>query len=346
MAYYSVLNTINSEANMYLIVGTRNCGKNYSTSHLIYDIITNNQEPYLNRPEILKLFKDGKAQFIYLRRYDANQLDKSKGKFFDSVIGNRIVNRGDTYYLLDKDYDKVEREVGYAFSLSSAPKGLEFPDVSVVVFDEFVSTKRTEYYLPEEFHDFAVFVETISRRRHDIIFLLLGNARSFYNPYTIGWKISLQPGQKRWRSDNHKVVYEKVSATGEEAKRERTLAGELFAGTEYDKWAGDNDFTDDSPTNVRGKSGNARYWCTIKFENFPFTIWWDKEGMYVSESKGEQRALYSLDKNNLKAGEFYFNHQNNHIARLKYFARRGLLFYESQKLKNMFQEVLAIILRR
>ena len=350
MGFFDIRTELVKGVNVIQAVGQRNCGKNYSTAHFIYDIVTANSDSYIDGdglerkyPEFLKpLFVPG-AEFIYMRRYVKNELRKTKNTFFDyEDLEKPIVCDGEDYYIIDGD---IKRHCGYAFSLSTFPKGTEFPKVTVVVFDEYTITEQNVHYLPGEFEIFAKMLESVCRRRTNVLFILLGNAKNFFSPYTNGWGINLTDGQKRWRSPNGRVKSCLAYATGREAERSNTLAGSIFAGTTYDKWAGNNEFTDNTTDNVKTKPANAKYWCSIKYDSQLFTIWYDGRGMYVSNSKGEKRAIYSLDKENLKEGEFYFTAQNNQISRVKFFAQRGLLFYENLKIKDAFRYVIGFILR-
>lgn len=74
---------------------------------------------------------------------------------------------------------------GYAIPLSTANilKSSTFEKVGLIIFDEFLITRSTYHYLPNEIIQFAELLETIIRLRPNIKILLLGNAISISNPY-------------------------------------------------------------------------------------------------------------------------------------------------------------------
>ena len=74
---------------------------------------------------------------------------------------------------------------GYAIPLSTANilKSSTFENVDTIIFDEFLITRSTYHYLPNEIIQFAELLETIIRLRPNIKILLLGNAISVSNPY-------------------------------------------------------------------------------------------------------------------------------------------------------------------
>lgn len=327
MAFVDVRRYIeeNFKAKVFMFVGERNCGKTYSTMHLINDIV------------------DDGGDFIYMRRYLQKELMKSKDSIFNKVEDCHIHCKGNTYIWQNPESEEDNRKCGYAVALTSIPKGIEFDNVKIILFDEFSITDNSRY-LPNEFDTFANFIETVIRRREDIIIIMLGNNKNFYNPYTVGWNINLGEHQKRWTSSNGMVKYFLVSATGKEAKREETIIGKLFSGTQYDAWAS-GEFTENSGINIEKKPGEARYWCTIKNEGWIFTAWVYGNKTWISTSKGENRAIYNMDKSNVKENEYVFFKQANQIQRIRISASKGQLYYESEKIKSAFQEIINLLLR-
>ena len=315
MAYVDVRRYIeeNPKAIVFIIVGERNCGKTYSTMHLINDIV-----------------EDG-GDFIYMRRYLQKELMKSKDSIFNKVEDCNIHCKGNTYVWQNPKSEEDNRKCGYAVALTS------------ILFDEFSITDNSRY-LPNEFDTFANFIETVIRRREDIIIIMLGNNKNFYNPYTVGWNINLGEHQKRWTSSNGMVKYFLVSATGKEAKREETIIGKLFSGTQYDAWAS-GEFTENTGINIEKKPGEARYWCTIKTDLMTFTVWVYGNKTWISTSKGENRAIYNMNKQNVQENEYVFFKQANQIQRIRISASKGQLYYESEKIKSAFQEIINMLLR-
>lgn len=308
---------------VFQFIGERNCGKSYSTEHFIHDICEMGYE------------------FIYIRRSKDRELKKAKDRLFNCVEDSKIVCDGYDYYYLDGE---TKRHCGYAIALSSVPKGMEFPNVKVIYFDEFTITNRTMRYLSGEFEVFAELYETIVRRRKDTILIMCGNARDFYNPYSIGWHIELGSEQKKWSSENKMVKYWKVETKGEYLSRRNTVAGTLFAGTKYDEWS-NNSFIDNDTTNVKKKTKESKYWCTIIQEGKEFTAWIDGKNIYISNSKGLKHARFTLDKSNINESQILFQRSNNQIAMVRWAGVNGTLFYESQKIKSEFKEILGVILR-
>lgn len=311
------------ETFVFQFIGERNCGKSYSTEHFLHDVCEMGYE------------------FIYLRRIKDRELKKTKDKLFNCVENSKIYCDGFDYYWKDGE---IKRHCGYAIPLSGAPKGMEFPDVKVIYFDEYTITDKSERYLPGEFRTFAKLYETITRRRRDTITIMCGNAYDFYNPYSLGWGITLGDGQKRYTSANKMIKYNTVEVNNVELKRSNTVAGQLFAGTDYDR-SSNNEFIANTGDNIRRKSKLARYWCTIISDGEEFTTWIDGKNVYVSEDKGANIARFTMDKDNTSQRQTLFQRQNNQISMIRYAGINGTLFFESQKVKSKFREILEVILR-
>lgn len=311
------------ETFIFQFIGERNCGKSYSTEHFIHD------------------FSQMGYEFIYMRRNKDRELKKAKDRLFNCVEDSKIVCDGFDYYWKE---DGVKRLCGYGIPLSSVPKGMEFPNVKIIYFDEFTITNRTLRYLPTEFEVFGEFYETVTRRRKDVITIMCGNARDFFSPYSLGWNIALGDGQKRWTSPNKMVKYNMVEVNSSALNRSNTVAGQLFAGTNYDK-SSNNEFIDNDSSNIKKKPAGCRYWCTIIDNGNEFTAWIDRNDIYISKDKGLKIARYTLDKSNTNETQTLFQRQNNQIAMIRYAGINGRLFYESQKVKAEFKEILGVILR-
>lgn len=75
-----------------------------------------------------------------------------------------------------------ERPFMYGFSLNEMEhdKGSSYPNVKIIVFDEFISRS---YYLTDEFVIFMNVISTIVRLRDDVRIYMLGNTVNKYCPY-------------------------------------------------------------------------------------------------------------------------------------------------------------------
>lgn len=180
-----------------LIFGKRSNGKTYS-------LLKKGIENYVNQ---------GK-QMAYLRRYREDFVGKRGDVLFNGLVSNgEIAKLTDgkwtgVKYQASRWYLSVEAEKGrvvtdstpfcYGFSLAQMEhdKSTSYPDITTVVFDEFISRIG---YINNEFVLFMNVLSTIIRQRDDVKIYMLGNTVNKYCPYFaemgLGHIEEMEPGK-------------------------------------------------------------------------------------------------------------------------------------------------------
>ena len=168
------------DAYYYVIFGGRSTGKSYAS--------------YLHGVE--QYAKTGK-QMAIIRRWAEDFTGKRGQTMFDAIVSNgeitRVTNGKWTgvYYWSSRwyfcKYEDGKRVTDptpfcYGFSISSMEhdKSTSYPDVTTVVFDEFLTRGA---YLPDEFVLFMNVCSSIIRNRTDVKIIMLGNTVNKYCPY-------------------------------------------------------------------------------------------------------------------------------------------------------------------
>lgn len=180
MKYYSSKNIRKKGAKYNVIFGGRSSGKSFDLLCLAVE----------------NFYKNGK-QTGYIRRWRDDIVGRRADEVFKAVIEKnkiREITKGEwtdvfynagKWYLCRYDNNRrvlCERPLMYAFALSSMEhdKSLSFPNITIVIFEEFLS--RTGY-LPDEFVLFCNVLSTIIRERDDVTIYMLGNTINKYCPY-------------------------------------------------------------------------------------------------------------------------------------------------------------------
>lgn len=186
--YYSLDNILSLDCQYNLIFGKRSNGKSYAA--LKYGL-----EQYV---------KSGyRDQFAYIRRWDEDFTKQRAPSMFSSLIcdGNgdnqiELLTNGKyntvyyysrRWYLATWDSDKREMKkseepFAYGFTLSAMEhdKSTSFPNITTIIFDEFISRGT---YLRDEFILFMNTCSTIIRDRTNVKIFMLGNTVNQYCPY-------------------------------------------------------------------------------------------------------------------------------------------------------------------
>ena len=180
--YYS-LNAIERCCAIYnVIIGKRSNGKTYACLE-----------------KIIREYAENKKQGAYLRRYREDFRGKRGDQLFAAHVSNGLITEvtggewnsvkyyaGRWYFSkFDSVLNKEIRDnepfcFGFSLSEMEHDKSTSYPDITTIVFDEFITRS---YYLPDEFVLFMNVLSTIIRGRFDVTIYMLGNTVNKYCPY-------------------------------------------------------------------------------------------------------------------------------------------------------------------
>lgn len=164
-----------------LIFGKRSNGKTYS---VLKEIIFN--------------FARTGQQGAYLRRYREDFIGKRGQQMFSAMVADGLVAKAtngkwdkikyqSSQWFFAREDDKgrlITDNQPFCFGFSLAQmehdKSTSYPNITTVVFDEFISRIG---YLPNEFVLFMNVLSTIIRQRNNVTIYMLGNTVNKYCPY-------------------------------------------------------------------------------------------------------------------------------------------------------------------
>ena len=280
--YYNYQRVLSYNALMTFIIGERGVGKSYGAKEFVTD----------------RFINKGK-QFVYLRRYKTElkeaMIKKGHPIFFEQIIYNedgtknkkyenhKLTNKNDTMYIDDK-------LCGFAMPLSIANilKSSTYNNVDTIIFDEFIIDKGCYHYLQNEVEQLLDVIETVGRLR-DIRIIFLGNAISITNPYFTYFNLSLPYNSdivvsKKDKNGNPLIIVNYIKNLKYREVKKQSRFGQLIDGTEYGKYAIDNEFLRDSKSFIRKKTKLAKFYFILKLGGKNLGIWCDyKEGlMFIS----------------------------------------------------------------
>ena len=196
--YYSLDRIKELKCQYNLIFGKRSNGKTYAVLY-----------------EGLKNYVEKGKQMAYLRRYREDFVGKRGQVLFNALVSSGAVSKltngkwdnvkymSSQWFLAKKDpkSDKMLADSTpfcYGFSLGQMEhdKSTAYPDVTTIVFDEFISRIG---YIPNEFVMFMNVLSTIIRQRDDVKIYMLGNTVNKYCPYFsemgLGHIEEMEPGK-------------------------------------------------------------------------------------------------------------------------------------------------------
>ena len=243
------------------IIGNRGAGKTYAFKKWCID----------------DFLKKGN-EFVYVRRYKTEM--KRISQFFadiaDKYPEHKLTVKGNTAFCDGTPF-------GYfiPLSVSAQNKSTAYPQVNKIIFDEFVIDKGSLHYLSNEVETFLELFETVARTRDNVRAFFLANSVTTVNPYftyfstfpSAGLRFTLYPS----------IVIETVMNEEFKESKHASKFGQLIAGTNYARYAIDNESLRDNPAFIASRPPNLRFCCTLIYKDKKLGVWTDadKGALYV-----------------------------------------------------------------
>lgn len=334
MHYYDFSRVMSYNAVYMFIVGARGLGKTYGAKKLAIKKAIHNRE-----------------QFIYLRRY-ASELEYFHTFFAD--IQHEFPNwdfrvEGGKAYMAHVDTrDKKPRPwilIGYAIPLSSSQqfKSVAFPEVTSIIFDEFVLDKGVTQYLPSEARKFNDFYSTVDRNKDKTRVYFLANALSITNPYFIEYQILPN------RDGSDEIILRKngfIVAHFPDSKKfsedvYNTRFGQFIQDTEYADYSVGNKFSDNHDNLIAPKPSNAAYYCTVETNIGAFSVWIDfrTNDFFLQEKRPGNENIYVVEMQQMAEGKVLLTKSHNLTGSMSRAFRRGKMYFDTPRTRNAFIEV-------
>lgn len=333
-----------------IIVGNRGGGKSYGAKQWSIDN-----------------FLKKKEQFGYVRRYK-DDLKKPMEQFFKDILWEypdfEFKVEGDKFYIRMKPVDEkqkwTEEDIaGYGFSLSTAnnKKSISYPNITTLIFDEFLLEQGNQRYLPNEPEKLLNLYETIARpgtNHPRVVVFMLANAISITNPYFLYWNLQMpvkmdKNGKYIWKHPTRPILVEDVRNEKFIDVKKNTEFGALVEGTNYAEYSIENKFLLDDNAFVEKKGAKARYFFTFIYNGNKYGVWLDmNEGkMWVSEDVDPSYLItYTLTLKDHQPNTMLLKNKRRASSFYKFIEcyKQGNVYFESINIKNICYEVIRMTL--
>jgi len=328
--YYDFGAVLSRNGVFNFILGGRGIGKTYGAKKLV----------------IKKAIEKG-HQFIYLRRYKeelavaANTLFADISKEFPGVEFRKHGN--EAQYTLDIGATKERRwkTIGYFIALSTAQtyKSVAYPNVKTIVYDEVVAEKGRRY-LSDEYNIFVNFYNTVDRYRDEVRVLFLANSVSIMNPYFLALDIEVDGREFASYADGFVVChFPDLDDFNNMAKS--TRYGRFISGTDYEKYAIDNQFSDNHNSLIAKKGGRARYAYTLHTLKGTFSVWYDTitGEYYAQEKRPKDEKRYTNNVALVDENVTLLVKSDKKLEYPRTAFRNGRMLFDSPTTRNIFLEL-------
>lgn len=320
--YYNPNKMLSYNRILNFIIGARGIGKSFA----------------MKEYPIKRFIKHGE-QFIYLRRYKS-ELKKVKNYFADvsaKFPDHKFEVKGWEFYI-----DK--KLAGWAIPLSiwQSEKSNAYPNVTTIVYDEFIREKDKSGYLPNEVDALLNLMDTVFRTRENVRCICLSNAVSVVNPYFLYF--DLVPNIKKRYNAYNSIVVEIPDSTDFSVERRKTKFGSLIDGTEYGDMSLDNEFVNDSEVFIEKRSKESKFSFSVIYKGMPLGVWVDVEEtvMYLSHDYDpSSKLVFALSADDLNEKNLLITgwRQNYYLKKMVSAFTNGLLRFDNQVIRTTGYEM-------
>ena len=347
--FWSARRTLTHNKLINIIVGNRGGGKSYGAKQWCID----------------NFIKKGE-QFGYVRRYK-DDLKKPMEQFFKDIEWEypdyEFKIDGEKFMIRMKSDIKQkwsEKDIaGYGFSLSTAnnKKSIAYPNITTLVFDEFLLEQGNQRYLPNEPEKLLNLYETIARpgtNHPRVVVFMLANAISITNPYFLYWNLQMPVKQDKngkyiWKHPTRPILVEDVRNEKFIDKKRNTEFGALVEGTNYAEYSIENKFLLDDNSFIEKKGHKARYFFTFIYNGNKYGVWMDlNEGkMWVSEDIDPAYLItYTLTLKDHQPNTMLLKNKRRCSSFYKFIEcyKQGNVYFENMNVKNICYEVIKMTL--
>ena len=325
--YYTCEKILSYNRIFNFVIGNRSAGKSYTFKR-----------------KCIKNFINKGEKFIYVRRYQID-IDNTAPVYFDDMYQEFP----DYQFAYKKGEFYINGEVaGYAIAVSMflKCKSVAYPDVSMIVFDEFINEARdyiggkdNPYLEPELCLNFY---QSVARGygkpiRENVKFVFISNSVSIVNPYFVYFNIDkyLKEDTKFIKTDSW--VLEQVTQTEIQEEIKKSQFGKLIANTKYGSYAIDNKYYLDTDEFIEDAPKNSWYMCTVIYDNKEYALYKDRPNniYYMNERVDKYcKLVYSLDSASHGASTRLVNRSSDFFKNLRACFENGQVRFANQRCKN------------
>lgn len=292
--------------------------------------------------------------FVYLRRTE-KQLEKALDfGLFNSVFKvypetAQMVNF-DVFYKNNAIFfkkDNVQYKLGYICDLNKV-KGLSVEDADVLLFDEIVELKRSDYKGGDGgMHEpdiLARLDETLFRRRENW-HIYLGNDDQPTNPYSESFKVPYNCD--KFKNKEREFMFERDVSLATTKDKQSTATGKRWKGTTYEQYSNgeialnsiDEEFICDKPK-------HAKLLYNIKMCGNSLTVWQDVNTgiVYIHDncSFNPTLPILSVMESDMSINSSFMAYNSFFIQWIKMLFARGYLRYNNQKTYSLFSVIVGL----
>lgn len=337
---YDPSNVLGSNCAINLVTGARSFGKTYA----------------FKKQAIKKYIKEGKT-WSYVRYTDITleRMLKEKDFLLDITINDEFPDykfKTDSrrLYIAEKGEHTRWEEFGAMYSLTTfnSYKGSTSPLMWLMFLDEFINEDPATPYPRGCVNKFYSMWETFDRREDRVTCVLAANVADCTNPFFREFGIRPIPKGtfRKFKHGKSYVFYENAFNPDFRNLASQSNIGKLTAGTDYDRYALDNEFLSETGEFVRRKLKDDIPVMRIVWDDYNFTLFSNDHVQTILVTTRASNVVLSeadtfvLTKDNMQVDYYLLDRCSGIIKFLFNKFQTGRLWFNSDQCREAFKEVL------
>lgn len=327
--FYDFRKLLSRNGTYNFVVGARGLGKTWGAK----------------RQVISNAIKRGE-QFIYLRRYHTELATRST--FFADIADKfpdyefRVSGEYAQMTRSGQEDDKKKKwvTIGFFIALSKAQskKSVAYPNVTTILFDEFIIEKGAIHYLPQEAKAFNDFYSTVDRWRDKTRVFFLANSLSIMNPYFLEYDIRPKKGDEWIIKHDGFICAHFPDSKAFAADVYKTKFGKFIQSTEYAEYSVGSQFADNNDAMIAPKTPEAKYAFTLETKTGTFSVWIDYTNMsyYIQERRPKQEVIWTMLPERMDTDKILVSYSDKTVQYVRSAYSRGKVYFSSPQARNAF----------
>lgn len=331
--YYSSDRLFSHNSQVNFVMGERGNGKSFDAKKRMINNFLNKQE-----------------QSIYIRRRQTD-IDEVKEFFFED-IKELFPN---VEFKIDGKYGLINGEkaiIFFALSTSLKKKSSPFPNVTLMVFDEYIEPSfKFPNYLKNDMFYLLELINTVVRKRDNWKLLLIGNTISFVNPFFTMYGIEIKNIEKRFHKfikdddGSHLITVELTETPEFQEEYSKTKFAKLIKNTSYGGYAmKGKGYEDDNSFILSERKGQHIFICSLVYEQIEVGLWFNDNGDIYCDDMIEytSKKRFAVLNEDMRDYLIHIKTEENkwRTRQIKLAYQKGEMYFKNQEIKKFIQKVI------
>ena len=172
----------------------------------------------------------------------------------------------------------------------------------------------------------------------DVRCFLLGNSVTTNNPYFSYFDLQLPYNNDVKTYRDGLILVQYMNNKEYREAKQLTRFGRLIAGTDYERYAVNNEFSNNNSKFIAKKTGNAKFSFTLIYNNEYYGVWTDhiENKFYISSDYYENGFTYACTLKDHKPDTIFIKLAKRSFQFKLLIAafQSGLVYYENKKIRD------------